>query len=156
MSAKTPQENIAEVRNSMNLTQAEMAHKIGISRQAYINLEHGKTSVINKQITKMAKSCGITEEKILFGYSMNELSSSMLRENESFKDQMNAIVTEKDEMIERLRDKLDDLTQLVFSERQNGRTQSQLIEEQKIRIAHLAQENLSLRKELRSFKGRRE
>ena len=153
---KSVQDNIAEVRNSMNLTQAEMAHKIGISRQAYINLEHGKTSVINKQITKMAESCGLPEEKILFGYSMDEISSSMLQESEAFKDQMNAIVSEKDEEINLLKEKLDVLTQLIFSERQNVRTQSQLIDEQKTRIAHLAQENLALRKELRAFKGRRE
>ena len=156
MSKKQVQENIAEVRNSLNLTQAEMAHKIGISRQAYINLEHGKTSVINKQITKMAETCGLSEEKILFGYSMDEISSSMLQESESFKEQMNALIADKDDEINLLRDKLDNLTQILFSERQNVRTQAQLIEEQKIRIAHLAQENLSLRKELRAFKGRRE
>ena len=156
MSDKKVKENIAEVRNSMKLTQAEMAHKIGISRQAYINLEHGKTSVINKQITKMAERCGLPEEKILFGYSMEELSSSMLQESEEVKEQLKAVIKEKDGEIEDLKEKLDILTQLLFSERQNNRTQHQLIEEQKTRIAHLAQENLSLRKERRSFKGRHE
>lgn len=156
MSDKKVKKNIAEVRNSMKLTQAEMAKKIGISRQAYINLEHGKTSVINKQISKMAESCGLPEEKILFGYSVDELSSSMLQESEAHQEQLNAVISEKDEEIEVLKEKLDILTQLIFSERQNVRTQNQLIEEQKTRIAHLAQENLNLRKELRSYKGRRD
>ena len=44
-----------------------MAQLIGISRQAYINLEKGKTALINKQIIKMAEKCGMTEEEILFG-----------------------------------------------------------------------------------------
>ena len=140
----------------MKLTQAEMAHKIGISRQAYINLEHGKTSVINKQITKMAERCGLPEEKILFGYSVEELSSSMLHENEAYKERMNALIGEKDKEIESLKEKLDILTQLIFSERQTVKTQIQLIDEQKTRIAHLAQENLDLRKEIRAAKNRRD
>ena len=156
MSKKKVEKNIAEVRNSMKLTQAEMAKKIGISRQAYINLEHGKTSVINKQITKMAERCGLPEEKILFGYSVEELSSSMLRENEAHKEQLSAVIKEKDEQIEVLKEKLDILTQLIFAERQTVKTQIQLIDEMKTRIAHLAQENLDLRKELRSIKTRRD
>ncbi|MBP5488073.1 MAG: helix-turn-helix transcriptional regulator [Bacteroidales bacterium] len=156
MSDKKVKENIAEVRNSLKLTQAEMADKIGISRQAYINLEHGKTSVINKQISKMAECCGLPEEKILFGYSMDEISSSMLHESESYKERTEALIEEKDEEIFSLKEKLDVLTELIFAERQNVKTQKELIEEQKTRIAHLAQENLSLRKELRGFKGRRE
>ncbi|GEM_PF-962497 len=156
MSKKDVKDNIAEVRNSMKLTQAEMAHKIGISRQAYINLEHGKTSVINKQITKMAESCGLPEEKILFGYSVEELSSSMLHENEAYKERMNALIGEKEKEIESLKEKLDILTQLIFSERQTVKTQIQLIDEQKTRIAHLAQENLDLRKEIRAAKNRRD
>ena len=156
MSNSDVKKNIAEVRNSMQLTQAEMAHKIGISRQAYINLEHGKTSVINKQITKMAQRCGLPEEKILFGYSVEELSSNMLQESEAHKEQLNAVIRERDESIEMLKEKLDILTQLIFSERQTVKTQIQLIDEQKTRIAHLAQENLDLRKELRSLKNRRD
>ncbi|MBP5173140.1 MAG: helix-turn-helix transcriptional regulator [Bacteroidales bacterium] len=156
MGKKKVEKNIAEVRNSLKLTQAEMAKKIGISRQAYINLEHGKTSVINKQITKMAESCGLPEEKILFGYSVEELSSNMLRESEAHKEQLNAVIREKDDEIEVLKEKLDILTQLIFSERQTVKTQIQLIDEQKTRIAHLAQENLTLHKELRSAKNRRD
>ena len=156
MSKKKVEKNIAEVRNSMKMTQAEMAKRIGISRQAYINLENGKTSVINKQITKMAESCGLPEEKILFGYSVEELSSSMLRENEVHKEQLNAVIKDKDGEIEVLKEKLDILTQLIFAERQTVKTQIQLIDEMKTRIAHLAQENLDLRKELRSQKNRRD
>ena len=154
MSNEDIKNNIAEVRNSLGLTQAEMAHKIGISRQAYINLEHGKTSVINKQITAMAKKCDLPEEKILFGYSIEEVSSSMLKENEVYREQMNTLLSPKDEEIEVLRDKLDILTQLIFSERQTVKTQIQLIDEQKTRIAHLAQENRALHKELRTIRGK--
>ena len=156
MSNKKVKKNIAEVRNSMKLTQAEMAKKIGISRQAYINLESGKTSVINKQITKMAESCGLPEEKILFGYSVDELSSSLLHESEAHKEQLSAVIKEKDEQIEVLKEKLDILTQLIFAERQTVKTQIMLIDEMKTRIAHLAQENLDIRKELRSIKTRRD
>jgi hypothetical protein len=55
-----------------------------------------------------------------------------------------------------LKEKLDILTQLIFSERQTVKTQIQLIDEQKTRIAHLAQENIDLRKEIRAAKNRRD
>lgn len=64
--------NVISVRHSLNLTQVQMAQKLGISRQAYINLENGKTAIINKQIIKMAECCDIPEEKIMFGYGPEE------------------------------------------------------------------------------------
>ena len=156
MSNASIKQNLAKLRESMNLTQAEMADKLGISRQAYINLEHGKTAVINKQITKIAETYNVPEEKVMYGYSMEEVSSAMLQENEACKEQMTAVIEERDEEISSLKEKLDVLTELIFAERQNIKTQNQLIEELKTRIAHLADENLNLRKELRGFKGRRE
>lgn len=141
--------NISDVRNSLKLTQAEMAEKIGISRQAYINLENGKTSPINKQISKMAEECGITEEKILFGVSHAEMEASQLREAEDLREKLQLIEQENNNKITELKDKLDVLTQLVFSERQHVKTQEMLISEQRSMITKLSHENADLRQQLR-------
>lgn len=141
--------NISDVRNSLNLTQAEMAEKIGISRQAYINLENGKTSPINKQISKMAEECGITEEKILFGHSHAEMEASQLREAEGLREKLQLIEQENNNKITELKDKLDVLTQLVFSERQHVKTQEMLINEQRSMITKLTHENSDLKQQLR-------
>lgn len=141
--------NISDVRNSLKLTQAEMAEKIGISRQAYINLENGKTSPINKQISKMAEECWITEEKILFGVSHAEMEASHLREAEGLRDRLAALEQDNDRKINEMKDKLDVLTQLVFSERQHVKTQELLINEQRSMITKLTHENSDLRQQLR-------
>ena len=141
--------NISEIRNSLNLTQAEMAEKIGISRQAYINLENWKTAPINKQITKMAENCGISEDKILFGYSHAEMQASQLREAGDLKEQIEEMKLEHQKEVDVLSDKLDTLTQLIFSERQHVRTQGLLINEQQAMITKLSKENMDLRHELK-------
>ena len=48
MTEQSIKHNILKVRESLNLTQEEMAKMIGLSRQAYINLEQGATSLVNK------------------------------------------------------------------------------------------------------------
>lgn len=149
MNRKLIKKNISEVRNALNLTQAEMAERIGISRQAYINLENGKTSPINKQITKMAENCGISEDKILFGYSHAEMEASQLREAEALKEQLNTIRADHERRVSEFKDKLDVLTQLVFSERQHVKTQERLISEQRSMITKLSHENADLRQQLR-------
>lgn len=144
--------NISDARNALNLTQAEMAEKIGISRQAYLNLENGKTSPINKQITKMAESCGITEEKILFGYSYAEMESSQLRETETLKERILDLEEEKYRETADLKMRVEDLSELLASERQHVRTQAALISEQQQHISRLSRDITDLRHQLRKFR----
>lgn len=59
MNDKTIRWNIRNVRTAKKLTQAEMADIMGISRQAYFNFEHGNTSIISKQISRMAEALDV-------------------------------------------------------------------------------------------------
>ena len=46
--------NIRKIRTSHNITQEEMAYRLGISVTAYRDFEKGKTSIMNSNILKMA------------------------------------------------------------------------------------------------------
>ncbi len=80
MSNKSVKLNIRKARKSLHLTQAELAKRMNISRQSYINIESGKTEIINRYIEVMSDVTGIPEEKILFGFSWKEMNSDELQE----------------------------------------------------------------------------
>ncbi|MBO4605701.1 MAG: hypothetical protein J5667_04090 [Bacteroidales bacterium] len=101
-----------------------MAQLLGISRQAYINIETGKTALINKQIIKMSQKCDLTLERILFGH---------LR----MSDTVEVLVEENDQIISALKNKLDTLIQLLYTAKQQILMQSRQIEEQRARITQL-------------------
>jgi len=59
--------NIIKVlRAQNNLTQEELAQKIGISRQALSNIENGKVEPSGRIVIKIANIFGIPAEQIFF------------------------------------------------------------------------------------------
>ena len=95
--------NILKVRESLNLTQEEMAKMIGLSRQAYINLEHGGTSLVNKWLFRMSEATGVELEVFLLGFDPRERSISQLKDIESYGEKLH-LMQEKFNMMERLMD----------------------------------------------------
>lgn len=61
-------DNIRKFRKSHNLTQEEMAHKLGLSLTAYRDFESGKTAVVNTHIIKMAEMLDTSAEELVLGY----------------------------------------------------------------------------------------
>lgn len=87
----------------MNLTQDEMAKMIGLSRQAYINLEHGGTSLINKWLFRISEATGVDLEVFLLGFDPRERSISQLKDIESYGERLH-MMQEKVDMMQRLMD----------------------------------------------------
>ena len=59
--------NIIKVlRAQNNLTQEELAQKIGISRQALSNIENGKVEPSGRTVIKIANIFGMPAEQIFF------------------------------------------------------------------------------------------
>ena len=88
MTDQSIKHNILKVRESLNLTQEEMAKMIGLSRQAYINLEHGGTSLINKWLFRMSEATGVELEVFLLGFDPRERSISQLKDIESYGEKL--------------------------------------------------------------------
>ena len=103
MTDQSIKHNILKVRESLNLTQEEMAKMIGLSRQAYINLEHGGTSLINKWLFRMSEATGVELEVFLLGFDPRERSISQLKDIESYGEKLH-LMQEKFNMMERLMD----------------------------------------------------
>ena len=103
MTEQSIKHNILKVRESLNLTQEEMAKMIGLSRQAYINLEHGGTPLINKWLFRMSEATGVELEVFLLGFDPRERSISQLKDIESYGEKLH-LMQEKFNMMERLMD----------------------------------------------------
>lgn len=107
--------NLVKARESLHLTQEEMAQKIGISRQAYINLEHGKTQLLNKQLPKIARECGMTMDKLCLGYDPLPNPKALLLELKEKTDMLAYSEREK----ERLRSKMEDMERILKSQKEH-------------------------------------
>ena len=58
--------NLRQIRRSVNLTQANIADAIGISRQAYVNIELGKSIPSTWTALKLASLLQTTVEELFW------------------------------------------------------------------------------------------
>lgn len=72
--------NIRKVRTSRNITQEEMAYRLGISVTAYRDFEKGKTTIMNSNVLKMASILGTPTEALVLGYIPSEASGKNLED----------------------------------------------------------------------------
>ena len=101
--------NILKARESRKISQEEMASRLGISRQAYIRIEHGSTSVICKQLPKIADECGISLDHLVLGYDPCRNNEDILRELDFNKEQLMF----KESRLNILQEKLNDTERLL-------------------------------------------
>ena len=74
---------IFQERKRLGMTQDELGQKIGISGNAYRDIENGKTKLVSKRVEEIASAFGITPEEIIFGYPVpSEDIKSKLEETE--------------------------------------------------------------------------
>lgn len=123
MNDKTIRLNIRNIRTSKKLTQAEVADMLGISRQAYVKFEHGNTSIINRQIPKMAAVLDVTEEELMFGYKPEDFKAPSLRERSLWEEKLCVLREEKESELASKEDKISSLVALLESEKLHIRTQ---------------------------------
>ena len=68
MDEKTVKQTLLRLRKENRYSQLKIANLLGISRNAYRNLECGGTRIVNENIEKVAELTGTTKEEILLGY----------------------------------------------------------------------------------------
>ena len=76
----TIKQNIRKARKKRNITQEEMADRLGISLTAYRDLEKGGTSVVHGKVIKMAELLETSTEEIVLGYRPTQLESGTLED----------------------------------------------------------------------------
>lgn len=80
MNTELLKRNIRKQRKVMGMTQEELARRIGISRQAYNNIEHGRTRLVNKKLGKIADQLCVSVDRLLLGYEPSPDTDSLKRE----------------------------------------------------------------------------
>lgn len=58
-------ENLKEIRMSKNITQSELAEKLGADKSFVSNIENGKTNPTLSTITSLAKALGVSTNELL-------------------------------------------------------------------------------------------
>ena len=78
MDDKSIKKNLREMRMSAGLSQSEMARRMGITRNTYVNLELGDTRVVNENIFAAAAAMNESTEKLITGYDWSETDGEYL------------------------------------------------------------------------------
>ncbi|OFI48650.1 hypothetical protein BG261_07065 [Floricoccus tropicus] len=72
-------ENLRELRESKKLLPREIADKLGISRQSYVNWERGVTVPNSKNLNKLIEIYGVTKEFIMRDSETFEIQHNYLK-----------------------------------------------------------------------------
>ena len=96
--------NIKRFRESKGLTQEYMADTMGISLTAYRDFEKGSTSIVNRNVYKVAEITGISIEELVLGYRPEQSDGSI-----------DDVRTEYGNKVEALLTRISDLEKIVAS-----------------------------------------
>lgn len=126
MDEKSIIDNLERMRSDRGFTQNEVAEKIGISRNTYVNLISGRTKVISEHLQPLSLLFGVELEELLLGYKpikstelklqgYNEFEELRLALVNKYEDELSAMkekIKEKDETIGDLRNHIKTLQEI--------------------------------------------
>ena len=72
--------NIRKIRKAHNITQEDIAHKLGISVTAYRDFEKGGTSIVNANVMKLADLLETSAEELVLGYRPSQMEGVVLED----------------------------------------------------------------------------
>ncbi len=128
-------DNIIRIRKSRNLSQTEMAERLGISRTAYRNIENGETRLISDNLIRIAEICGTGVENLILGYHLPEHDETIADSREEtyrsavedlkakFADEVSRLTGE----IERLNNEISTLKNYIGTQQELIRTKDEII-----------------------------
>lgn len=110
-------DNIRKIRKERQLTQEDLAHRLGISVTAYRDLEKGDTNIVNGNVLRLAELLETSTEEIVLGYRPVQMQGKKLEE---IQEEYNGRVADLEREVEYLR-------KLVKSHEETIATKNQLI-----------------------------
>lgn len=134
MNNDTVKDNIRTFRKYHNVTQAEMADKLGMSRTAYRNLESGETRLLNENLDRIAEILNIGTEELVLGYhplrkthSEKELTEQFYRISAEREKKHSEEMETLSKEIEVLRKENSSLRQHIETQKELIRTKDEII-----------------------------
>jgi transcriptional regulator with XRE-family HTH domain len=111
-------ENIRKLRKERRMTQEAIANQLGISTNAYGEIERGSTSIMNAHVLRIAKLLDTSTEELVLGYRPIQIPGKKLEEMQA----------EYSERIDALEKEVEYLRKLVKSLEETIATKTQIIE----------------------------
>ena len=111
-------ENIKKLRKERKMTQEAIANQLGISTNAYGEIERGSTSIMNAHVLRIAKLLDTSTEELVLGYRPIQIPGKKLEEMQA----------EYSERIDALEKEVEYLRKLVKSLEETIATKTQIIE----------------------------
>ena len=106
MDDKSVKKRMKARREKENLSQSEMADRIGMSLRAYNSLETGGTRIFNSKVEKFAEVTGADLEELVFGYNPHESSTELKESFDRLKEMFDRTVSEYEEKLASEREKI--------------------------------------------------
>ena len=121
-------ESLQRIRHEKNISQKEIAEKLGISRTAYVNLEKGKTRIVNENVEKFAEITGVSTAELVLGYKVPEDLNSLEKAQAEYGRKRKEIIDQYEARIEKLNQTIADLKQQVGDLRELVDTKNDVID----------------------------
>lgn len=133
---KQLRDNLNRIRREKNLSQKEMAEKLGMSRVAYANIETGKTRLINRKVERFVELNDVSPAEMVLGYKINEDDVHTLQQAQAdYGRRRQEIVDAYEKRIEALNKEIDNLKKQVEDLRDSIDTKKEIIDMLRKRIS---------------------
>lgn len=123
--------NIVRLRKSRNISQVEMARRLEMSRNAYRNIETGKTKLLSDSLVKIAGILSVAPEILLENtYQENTLTDVAVKYNEAIetlKESHSEEFNRMTEEIKRLKDEISSMSEYISALRELISTKDEII-----------------------------
>ena len=115
MDDKTIRKHIGALREEGDITQEEMAARLGISLSTYRRIEKGGVSIINEHMDDLARELGVSTEKLVLGYDPIDPDDETALEDirGAYQTRYQTMVDRYEEALGRQREELEGLKNLV-------------------------------------------
>lgn len=124
---KQLRDNLCRIRKEKNLSQKQMADKLGISRVAYVNIEKGKTHLVNEKVERFAELNDVSPSELVLGYKVEDDVHTLQQARDDYGRRRQELVTSYEERIEALNREIDDLKKQVDDLRDSIETKNEII-----------------------------
>ena len=101
--------NLVKIRENLNLTQDQMADRVGVSRHTLSNLENDHTQIINRHVLHFAEINEVSPEELILGYKPEVTHQTLEQARAQYGMERDALAAEYEDKISALNALVDDL-----------------------------------------------
>ncbi len=130
MDEQSIKRNLEKKRIELDLTQTEMADRLGISLTAYRKLVKGKTRILNGNVEKFAHETGVSVAELVNGFEpISSVEAGLNSVKETYGGRIRLMEDGYNQELSVLRKEIERLKENLVNKEETIRTQKMLIEQ---------------------------